>query len=62
MSRICPIPGKRDTEWLENARQQTTEFRNPMPDVPLIPGRSERAKQQAKQMGMERELARKWEK
>ena len=61
MRRVSPKPGARSTEWLERARQESTEFVNPMGDVPLIPGRSERAREHAKTLGMERELAKKWE-
>ena len=60
--RSCPIPGERSTAWLENARQNFTEFVNPMPDVPLIPGRSERARELEKRMGTQTgSFARKWE-
>ena len=61
MTRVSPKPGNRSTEWLERARQESTEFVNPMGDVPLIPGRSDRAREHAKTLGMERELAKKWE-
>ena len=61
MKRPSPKPGSRSTEWLENARQESTEFVNPMGDVPLIPGRSQRAREHAKRLGMERSLAKKWE-
>jgi hypothetical protein len=58
---LCPIPGERSREWLQRAREDFTEFRNPMPDAQLAPGRSERARELAKSLGMERSLARKWE-
>ena len=60
--RARPVPGSSSTEWLERARQERTEFVNPMGDMPLVPGRSERAREHAKTLGMERELSRKWEK
>ena len=59
--RARPVPGSRTMQWLENGRQESTEFVNPMGDMPLIPGRSDRAREHAKTLGMERELAKKWE-
>ena len=59
--RFIPVPGERSREWLENARENTTEFVNPMPDVPLAPGRSRLARKRAESLGMETTLAKKWE-
>ena len=61
MKRVAPVPGERSREWLQNARENFTGFVNPMPDAQLIPGRSERARELSKRLGMERELAKKWE-
>jgi hypothetical protein len=58
---VCPIPGERSREWLQRTREDFTVARNPMPDAQLIPGKSERARELAKSLGMERTLAKKWE-
>ena len=56
-----PVPGERNREWLQRAREEFTVAVNPMPDAQLIPGKSERARELSKRLGMERELAKKWE-
>ena len=62
MSKVCPVPGERSREWLQQSRENFTVARNPLPDAQLAPGRSERAKEMAKSLGMQRgELAKKWE-
>ena len=53
-----PIPGSRSREQLQEARENFTFARNPMPDANLKPGGAN-AKPGLK---METTLARKWEK
>jgi hypothetical protein len=65
--KSCPVPGERSREWLQRAREQFTEFVNPMPAANLVPGRRpspyEDAFDERKRMhSMESSLAKKWEK
>lgn len=55
-----PVPGERSREWLQSAREEFREFRNPLPDAQLKPGDSERARKLEKSLGTQTELATKW--
>lgn len=61
-----PVPGERSREWLQRARADEFRFVNPMPDANIVPGRrpeppGDRFAMRKRMLGMERELAKKWE-
>ena len=64
--RSAPLPGSRSREWLQRARSNDFEFVNPNRYLPLIPGRrletsTDPYAVRERMLGMERTLAKKWE-
>jgi hypothetical protein len=64
--RTCPIPGERNRDWLFRARAENFEFSNPRGNEYIARGRepqipTDRNRAYEKMLGMERELAKKWE-